>query len=451
MRDEHVTVRLKNVIWRIVVCAAVLGIGLLGMRTLASMRTPPKEAQPEERVLKVEAVRVAPEDVPVFMTGYGDVQPLDEVSIAPEVSGRIVSVHPRLEVGEILSEGEVLFVVDPRNYEAAVQEARAHVSQLETSIARLEKQLVLDRDRLKTVERSRELARAEYERQLKLFQEHKVAARSRVDSAESAYNAAADQVDQMAQMVALYPLQIQEARSRLDAARAGLDLARANLDRCTVRAPFRGRIKAVSVETGQFISPGQNVLTLADDSILEIHVSLDSRDARRWLPFQGSAEADDVAWFGGLENVRVPIQWTEDLENHVWQGNLHRVVEFDRRTRTLTVAIRIPAEEALSRGSGDLPLVEGMFCKVSIPGKTLQGVMRLPRWAVSMNGTVYVAREGRLETVDVTLARIQGDEALISGGLEPGDLVITTRLTDPLENSLLEITNGEPSEERNAS
>jgi len=451
MRDEQVTVRLKNVIWRIVVCAAILGLGLLGMRTLASMRTPPKEAQPAERVLKVEAVRVAPEDVPVFMTGYGDVQPLDEVRISSEVSGRIVSVHPRLEVGEILPEGEVLFVVDPRNYEAAVQEARANVSQLEAGIARLEKQLDLDRARLKTLERSRELARAEYERQLKLFQEHKVAARSRVDSAESAYNAASDQADQMAQMVALYPLQIREAGSRLDAARAGLDLARANLDRCTVRAPFRGRVKAVSLETGQFISPGQNVLTLADDSILEIHVSLDSRDARRWLLFQRPAEANDLAWFGGLANERVRIQWTEDLENHVWQGNLHRVVEFDRRTRTLTVAIRIPAAEALSRGNGDLPLVEGMFCKVDIPGKPLQNVMRLPRWAVSMNGTVYVARDGRLKTVDVTLARIQGDEALISGGLEPGDLVITTRLTDPLENSLLEITNLEPLEEGNAS
>jgi RND family efflux transporter MFP subunit len=451
MRDEQVTVRLKNVIWRIVVCAAVLGLGLLGMRTLASMRTPPKETQPEERVLKVEAVRVMPEDVPVFMTGYGDVQPLDEVTIAPEVSGRIVSVHPRLEVGEVVPEGEILFAVDPRNYEAAVLEARANVSQLETSIARLEKQLSLDRARLKTLERSRELARAEYERQLRLFQEHKVTARSRVDSAESAYNAASDQADQMAQMIALYPLQIRETRSRLDAARAGLDLARANLDRCTVRAPFKGRIKAASVETGQFISPGQNVLTLANDSTLEIRVSLDSRDARRWLLFQGPSEANDLAWFGGLADKTVRIQWTEDVENHVWQGSLHRVVEFDRRTRTLTVAIRIPAEKALSRGNGDLPLVEGMFCKVDIPGKTLQDVMRLPRWAVSMNGTVYVAKDGRLRTVDVTLARIQGDEALVSKGLEPGDLVITTRLTDPLENSLLEITNLEPPEEGGAS
>ena len=77
--------------------------------------------------------------------------------------------------------------------------------------------------------------------------------------------------------------------------------------------------------------------------------------------------------------------------------------------------------------------------------------MRLPRWAVSMNGAVYVAEKGRLKTIEVDIARIQDDEALVSGGLDPGDLVITTRLTDPLENSLLDITNLESPREADPS
>ena len=367
MNDEQVTVGVKNVFWRIAVCMSVLILGLLGMMALASMRTPPKESKPEERRLKVEVLRVAPEDVPVFMTGYGDVQALNEVTIAPEVSGRVVSVHERLEVGEVIAEGETLFVVDPRNYDAAFKEARANVSQLGITIARLEKQLSLDRSRLKTLERSRELARAEYERLLRLFQEHKVTARSSVDAAERTYNGAADQADQMAQLIALYPLQIQEARSRLDAAGAGLELAQANLDRCTVRAPFNGRIKAASIEEGQFVSPGQSVLTLADDSTLEIHVALDSRDARRWLPFEQGAGKSDLAWFHGLPRDRVRIQWTEDEDDHVWHGHMNRVVEFDRQTRTLTLAIRIDAREALN-GDG-LPLWKGCSARCVSRGR----------------------------------------------------------------------------------
>jgi hypothetical protein len=103
------------------------------------------------------------------------------------------------------------------------------------------------------------------------------------------------------------------------------------------------------------------------------------------------------------------------------------------------VAVRVAAADAIRGGNGRLPLVEGMFCRVEIPGRTLQGVFRLPRHAVSFDNTVYVADGSRLKTVAVTVARTQGEEALISGGLQAGQQVIVTRLVDPLENTLLTI------------
>jgi multidrug efflux system membrane fusion protein len=57
---------------------------------------------------------------------------------------------------------------------------------------------------------------------------------------------------------------------------------------------------------------------------------------------------------------------------------------------------------------------------------------------VSFNNTVYLAVDRRLKTVDVEVAKIDDDVAYITGGLSNGDLVITTRLVDPLENTLLE-------------
>ena len=97
---------------------------------------------------------------------------------------------------------------------------------------------------------------------------------------EQAFNAAMDQVDQLDQALALYPIQIKEAQSSLASARARLSVAVVNLDRCTVAADFDARVKSVSIERGQYVAPGQQALTLADDSTLEIHVPLDSRDAR---------------------------------------------------------------------------------------------------------------------------------------------------------------------------
>jgi len=428
-----------NIVKRIVICLAVLLVGIVGMLALANMKKPPAEAKRSERPLQVEAVRAQFEDVPVTKTGFGEAQALTVVDLAPEVSGKIVMTHPRLEVGEIIPKDEILFEVDPRDYQAALQQARATVSQLENAILRLRKQYLNDKQRLKTLERSRKIAKDEFERLKRLYEVDKVGTRSGVDSAEMAYNSAINQAEQLYQTVTLYPIQIKEAQSNLTAARARLDLARTNLERCRVSVPFNARVKAKHIETGQYVTPGKQVLTMANDERLEIHVPLDSRDAREWLQFNGQHRSASTAWFTGLKPVTCTIRWTEAPEAHVWEGELNRVVKFDQQTRTLTVAVRLEAQQARSKDPLQLPLVDGMFCAVDIPGRSMQQVVRLPRWAVSFENTAYVASDGRLKTVRVSVARSENEDVFVSGGIAPGDLVITTRLVNPLENTLLDV------------
>ena len=428
---------------RLIICAIVLLVGVAAMLALASMKKPPAEARLDERPLHVEVQEVMVQDVPVTISGYGDARPRDVVTISPEVSGRIVSVHPQLEAGEIVPRGEVLFEIDARDYRADHSEAAASVQQWRHTIQRLKKQAAIDADRVKTLRRSQRLAEAEFERLKDLYEGDRVGTRSGVDTAERAANSARDQADQMAQAVALYPIQIQEAQDSLKAARARLEIASIRLERCVVAAPFTGRVRSVAIEQGQFVSAGIAAVTLADDSMLEIHVPIDSRDARRWLRFRAEGPSSGGAWFGTLEPVTCRIRWTEALDGRHWQGTLHRVVEFNKDTRTVTVAVRIRAEEAVSGAPERMPLVEGMFCLVEIPGKVMPAVMALPRWAVSFDNTVYVVRDDRLKTVPVRVARIQGDKAYVAEGLTAGERVIVTRLVDPLENTLLKISTAD--------
>jgi len=432
-----------NVLARIIICAGVLFTGVMGMRTLAGMKKPPAEAKYEERPLRVELLQAEAENISVSLNAYGEVRALNTVSLAAEVSGKIVKIHPRLEVGEIIPKGDMLFRIDPRDYSGSVRQAQASADQWKNSISRLRKQYAMDKQRLKTLERNRDLTKAEFERIRRLFRQDSVGTRSGVDAAERAFNSAMDMADQMAQTIDLYPIRIKEAESSLRAAKASLSIANVGLERCEVRSPFNGRVKALSLELGQYVSPGVSVVTLADDSVLEIHLPLDTRDAREWLRFDADAETSDTdgAWFSRLYPARCNIRWTENRDDHQWEGRLHRVINFDPQTRTLTVAVRIEAKNALPHDAGKLPLVEGMFCSVEIPGKILSNVIRLPRWAVSFENTVYVSHDNRLKTVPVKVARIQDEETFVSEGLRPGDMVITTRLVDPLENSLLEAGN----------
>jgi RND family efflux transporter MFP subunit len=424
---------------RVALSAGVIALGVIGLLAFASLKSPPAEVAYVERPMRVEAIQAKPESVPVLITGYGEVTALDVVDIAPEVSGKIVTIHPRLEVGEVIHKGELLFKIDPRDYMAAVDEARAAVNQWANTIKRLKKQKTIEKTRLKSLKRNKQLAKQEYQRVQRLHKEKKVVSQSSMDSAERDYNTASDLSDQMEERIELYPIQIREAENNLSAAKARLTLAETRLGRCEVKAPFDGRIKAAAIEVGQYVTPGQKVTTLANDAVLEIHVPLDSRDARQWLVFNGSKANGTIAWFNSLDHVTCTIRWTEDREDHVWEGRLHRVVKFDQQTRTITVAIRIEAKQAFSKDPDKLPLVEGMFCSVEIPGKKLQNVYAVPRWAVTFDNTVYLSINNRLKTVPVKIVRTEGEKAYISDGLNPGDMVVTTRLVDPLENALLEI------------
>jgi len=441
---------MKRVLMLLLPSALVLAVGIGGYGALRALKKEPAKATGKEHRLAVAVREVHPERSEVVLTALGTVRPLNVVAMAPEVSGVVTEVHPHLEVGQVIPAGETVFAIDPRTYEARVADAKATSAQLTSTVARLGIQYRTDRERCKTIERTRDLAQRDYGRLEALLEQDEVGTQAGVERAEQAYNTAQDALDRMNQALSLYPIQIEEAKSAGAAAAARLVQAQVALERTRIVAPFDARVKAHGLEAGQYVAPGVPVVTLADDAVLEVSLPLDSRDARQWLLFDGSGTDNGGAWFASLRPVECEIRWTEDDDHH-WVGRLHRVEQFDERTRTLHVAIRIGADQARSQDANQLPLVDGMFCRVAIPGRALGSVFRVPRSAVTFEGTVYVARrngegEHRLHTVPVTVVRDQGEEALIGEGLEAGDLVIVTRLVDPLEYSLLDIRRADEGE-----
>ncbi len=428
----------KKIMRRLVICVVILFIGFAGNAFLTGLKKPPAVAKPKDTTIGVEVMKVKAEDIQVTITGYGEAKPIDIVTVSSEVSGRIVSVHPRLEVGEVLNKNDIIFRVDDRDYIASANEARSVVNQSKNSILRLKKQFEIDTKRKQTLARNADISKSEYKRVKKLYEKNRVGSRSSVDAREQAYNQARDLLDQMDQSLELFPIMIKEAENGLSAAKARLDRAETALSRCTVKAQLTSRIKAVSIENGQFVAPGAGLITLSNDSTLEIRVPIDSRDASKWLEFTGSSANKSLAWFNDLKHVKCKIEWTEAKSGDSWSGTIHRVVEFNKNTRTIILAVRVPAEEAIS-GNG-LPLVEGMFCKIKIPGKTIKNVIRVPRWAVTFDGRVYTSVNNRLKTKKVEIARNEEDKTFVSTGLNSGDIVIITRLVDPLEKSLLSTT-----------
>lgn len=384
--------RSPSIFIRLLVVLLVLGAGSGGFFVLKKLKQPPQMKPVKERALAVEVMKAQPTDRRVMLGGFGEITATTTVVLSSEVAGRVVSTHEQLEAGRTIAKGTVLINLDEQDFQL----------DYETALSRLQ-----------TLRGDLTLAENELKRLTQLYRKNKVGTLPSLEQAEAAVNSIVNQMRQ-----------IEKDR----------DLAELRRKRCVIRAPFDCRIVEVSVEKDEYVTAGKQLVTIVDDSTLEVQVALDSREAANWLELQAKNSGGPVNWFGRPESVPCRITWTEN-ESLSGKGWLDRIVRFDKQTRTLVVAVRLQPNS-----SAPFPLTEGMFCKVEVPGKILEGVYILPRQAVTNEHTVYTVVEDRLRTSPVTVLRMEGHSAYISGGLNPGDTVIITRLENPLEHSLVNIS-----------
>ncbi len=432
-------------------CAGMLLIlSLVIAVVLIRTRAKIEPTEPAPPSLKVAVMAAEATNVVVRLESHGIARPLREVDLAAEISGRVVEMPRVLREGDLVKENELLLRIEPRDVNAALAEAEASLARVQSSVKLLEIEEESGKDQLEVLERSKNLARKDYERVRKLFEDQNIGSIALVEAAEQSWNQAVSSHLRQKQSLDLLPSRRQEVLSELRAAESRVARAELNVERSEIRAPFSGRIAMGSVEVGDLLQPGMMLYRLADDSIIEIQVPLPASDLRQWLPFQ-SAQENAQAWFPPLPDLPATAIWTEGRNSLSWTGSLDRIVAFDSSTRMATLAVRVegdalqgmvnanlPEEEFPGMDQQRLPLTDGMFCRVELPGRSLSEVFVLPRASVTFDGRAYLSEDGKLRTVEVDVLRSEGDYVYVRGGLNPGDLVITTRLVAPLEGINLE-------------
>lgn len=221
------------------------GLLLMGAAVTVTLR------RAEESGSLVYAEPAARRDLVQVVSGSGRVQPITEVSISANVSGRIVEMP--VKPGDRVQRGDLLVRLDPTRYRAALAEAEAALATARTQVDLAQANL--------------RQARAEYARIEKL------AARGLVSAADRD-GALATRDVRLASLAA--------ARNDVERARAGVDRARDDLDKTTILAPIDGRVTRVLHETGE-IALGADfkedlILVLADLTRMEVRFEVDEND-----------------------------------------------------------------------------------------------------------------------------------------------------------------------------
>ncbi len=332
--------------------------------------------------------------IPVY--GAGTVRPRAEISVAAEISGRVVWVAPAFQGGGRVQREQLLFRIDDADYRNKVEQARASVA-------------VQEVERLRVTEEAR-IARAQYER----FQRLR-------DGSESAADTGP---------LALWEPQLKAAEAALTRDRTVLAEAELQLGRTEVRAPFGGVVRTESVEVGQFVAAGEGVAQLYAADAVEVVVPLSDADAAL-IPGLWQLEAGNAD-----KRVSVRVLAEYGAGRYTWDGYVDRTEPaLDEETRTIEVIVRVPdpfvggspATGAVDGGDVDYggpPLLVGKYVEVVIDGLTPDDYFRVRRPALRPGNEVWLVRDDIVRIVPVQVLQLADDEVFLTGDLEAGEAVV---------------------------
>ncbi len=339
--------------------SAALGFGLVEQST--AQQAPPAHSVSAVPVTVTKAER---QDVPVWLRGIGTVQALNTVTVRARVDGTLMQVP--VSEGQNVKQGTLLAVIDPRPYQAALDQAVAKKAQDEAQLANAKRDL----------ERYSSLAVQSF------------ASRQQVDTQRT-------QVDQLT--------------AALKGDDASIEAAQLNLSYCYITAPFDGRLGLRQVDPGNLVHASDvgGIMTITQVHPIAVVFTLPQRD----LPPIVEAMAKGP--------VRVAA-WSSDDNRELSQGTL---LTPDNAIDTSTGTIRLKATFANEENR----LWPGQFVEARLLLRTERQVVAVPAQAVQhAQDSLYVYAVKPDSTVQrqTVVAEDRGPLMVITKGLDAGQSIV---------------------------
>ena len=433
-------------ILRWVLPLVILGAAIGGFMALGGPKPPPRKAVEAPTAMPVRTASLEAGNGRIEIEADGVVVPLREITLAAEVSGRVLRKTEACNEGQSVTRGMLLFEIDPRDYELDVDRLEREVSQARLAIEEIDEEIVQNAGSLDLARRQVELAKREVAR-LDTLKAGRIITESEHDRALrdelTAANVLTAQEGQKRVLV--------KRRSRLveaeSLASTMLDKAKLDLSRTRITAPTDGMVVEDKVEQESFVAKGTPVVMIEDTSAAEVKTSLRMDEvARVWggrkAATEGSGEDRDIP------ESPAKVVFSIGDRRYEWEGVLSRYEGkgLDEKTRTLPCRVRVPEPRRvraidrygapLATLPADAPrsLLRGMFVEVWLQVDVPRPLVSVPEEAVRPSGEVFVMRDGRLIVLHprpfhAAAGRVVFDQE--ESGLEPSDRIVVSQLANP--------------------
>ena len=351
----------------LVIVAVALACALLSGCSSASSNSKQQKAQAAgPHAVSVAVATVVKQDVPVYLEGLGSVTAFNTANIKSRIDGQIMRVN--FTEGQTVKQGELLIQIDPRPYQVMLEQMQA--------------QLFKDQATLRD-------AQLNLQRYTTLIPSGSIA-QQQVDTQKSL-------VDQL------------DGQVRTD--QAQIDNAKLQLIYCNITAPFTGRVGLRQVDPG-------NIAHAADTNPMLILTQLQPIAVIFTLP---EDQLQTVSQH--MKSATLEVQaYSRDDQTKLATGKL---LTIDNQIDQTTGTAKLKAVF----DNKDNELWPNQFVNTNLLLETRKNSTVLPTAAIlrGPQGTfVYVVKPDKtVEARNVTISLTQGNNTVITAGLNPGDTVVT--------------------------
>ncbi len=333
--------------------------------------------------MPVSVAKAERQNVPDYLTGLGTVQSNNSVQVRSRVDGTLIEAP--VQEGQDVKAGAVLARIDPRPYQAALDQAEAKKQQDQAQLANAQRDLG----------RTSALARQDF--------------------------ASRQQLDQNQAAVAQYTASV-----AADA--AAVEAARINLGFCTIAAPFDGRVGLRQIDPGNFIRAGDAtaIMTISQIHPIAVVFTLPQEDLPRLVAAMAARR---------LPVAALPAEGDTPLD----QGAL---LTIDNAVDTSTGTIR--AKAVFPNAANQL--WPGQFVRAHLLVDTVLDALTVPSVAIQHGPSglfVYAVRpNGTAVRQPVTIRSDDGRTAVIASGLQDGTVVVTSGQSRLQEGTRVAVVQG---------
>src|SRR3984893_7550506 len=207
---------------------------------------------------EVEVVSVEQRDIPIYRERIGTLDGLVNAALRSQVTGYLLTQD--YSEGSFVRKGQLLFQIDPRSLQAAVDQARGQLAQANGQLAQAQAQYQQSEAQLASAEANQRKAQFDENRYTPLAKENAVTQQD-LDNAVQNNISAKAQVKMATAQVEAAKAQIQAASATVEAAKAALEAANVNLGFTKLYSPIGGIAGTAEIQIGNLVSPVSNAVT----------------------------------------------------------------------------------------------------------------------------------------------------------------------------------------------